>query len=813
MHPFRSATPLVFALASLSAWSQFHPYGCHYFRTGPGELVYTDRSREQIDETIARSDTFDILHYDISLDVTDYSGALLRGVTQIRFVPLMADQTFIRFDLFQLEVDSVIGGAGPVSFSYDGQFLKVDLAAVPLIGEELEVTVHYRGTPHRDPNWGGFYFESGYIYNLGIGLTTIPPNFGKVWYPCFDSFVERATYTYHVKSAGTYRFHGQGNFLGEVQLGGDTVVRSFDLPQAIPTHVSAVAVAAYVDHDYVHTGANGDVPVRLTAKATNLPGMIAKMGDVGAAIDACEHWYGPHAYDRVGYVLTTDGALEIPTNIAYPQFMTGQPIADNRRLLTHELGHHWWGDIVTPRIHNEMWLKEGPAEYSAHLVEEWIGGRAAYIKTVKDNHFDVLRNAHLDDDGFQPLSPIPDAHIYGTHTYYKGASVMHNLRGYMGDELFRQALRFVQVDLANRTMTAIEFKNSLEEASGLDLDPFFDAWVFAPGYAVFEVRQFQSVSAGNEWNVSVEIGQKLRGASVLHEEVPLDVTFLSASGEVSEHEVVVGGLLSIVELPSPFEPAIVVLNRGMRLNQARMDHEIILVPGVSFTNLLPYVDFRLYATELVDTTLVRVDHIWSGADQGPLTNGITEVSNTHYWHVDGQWPAGTVIRGRVYYFGQEPEQFDHELFNGDETGIVLLYRSTANEEWQVCPNQSITAGNLLNGSGFITFDNMQKGQYAFGRAGIIASVTEQRDTPFSMDLMPVPAASELVIQGEFDGTGMFWWDVLGMDGRLVQRTSTSIGGAFRQVLDVSNLALGSYVLRVRDATGSVSLERRFEVAR
>ena len=42
---------------------------------------------------------------------------------------------------------------------------------------------------------------SDYIYTLGIGLTTIPPNFGKVWYPCFDNFVERATYTYHVTSA------------------------------------------------------------------------------------------------------------------------------------------------------------------------------------------------------------------------------------------------------------------------------------------------------------------------------------------------------------------------------------------------------------------------------------------------------------------------------------------------------------------------------------------------------------------------------------------------------------------------------------
>ena len=57
------------------------------------------------------------------------------------------------------------------------------------------IDVWYQGSPYQDPYWGGFYFVSDYIYNLGIGLTTIPPNFGKVWYPCFDNFVERATYT------------------------------------------------------------------------------------------------------------------------------------------------------------------------------------------------------------------------------------------------------------------------------------------------------------------------------------------------------------------------------------------------------------------------------------------------------------------------------------------------------------------------------------------------------------------------------------------------------------------------------------------
>ena len=181
--------------------------------------------------------------------------------------------------------------------------------------------------------------RDSYIDNLGIGLTTVPPNFGKVWYPCFDSFMERAAYTFHVKSAGGRWLLGQGDFIGEVQLGGDTVIRSYDLPHAIPTHVSAIAVANYAENNFTHTGAYGDIPVSLRAKPTQLSAMVGKFADLGACIDALEHWYGPYPYGRIGYVLTTDGALEIVTNIAYPDFMPGQPVGQNRDLYALSLIH------------------------------------------------------------------------------------------------------------------------------------------------------------------------------------------------------------------------------------------------------------------------------------------------------------------------------------------------------------------------------------------------------------------------------------------------------------------------------------------
>ena len=105
--------------------------------------------------------------------------------------------------------------------------------------------------------------------------------------------------------------------------------------------------------------------------------------------------------------------------------MMGQSYAENRGLLAHELGHYWWGNWIAPFNHNDMWLKEGPAEYSSHLTVETEDGRAAFIEEIKANHLYVMRSAHVNDGGYFPLSPMPDNQIYGDHTYYKGASVMH----------------------------------------------------------------------------------------------------------------------------------------------------------------------------------------------------------------------------------------------------------------------------------------------------------------------------------------------------------------------------------------------------
>ena len=789
--------------------------GCHHTHNRTHRMEpLTQRELQVMNESIARSDTFDILSYTINLDVSNYASYSLSAATTIHFAARMNELSAIRFDLYSLVVDSVKWAQTSTPYTYDGSILEVQSPALLNTNDSASVTVYYHGQPYQDPVWGGFYFQGNYIYNLGIGLSTIPPNFGRVWYPCFDSFVERATYEYHVKSAGTYRAHCQGTFLGETVVAGDTVIRSFAFNQPIPTHLSAIAVAAYEDVDYLHAGAFGDVPVRLTAKASAIGAMQSGLVNVGAAIDALQYWYGPHIWERVGFVLTTDGALEIPTNIAYPQFMVGESVISNNNLLSHEMGHLWWGDVVTPRIHNDMWLKEGPAEYSSHLLTEWLYGEEEFVDQVKTNHLDVLRNAHIDDDGFQPLSPMPDTVIYGTHTYYKGASVMHNLRGYLGDELFRIAMTGVQAEHVFQNVTPEQFRDYLEDASGVELDDFFDDQVFQPGFSVFVVDSFASVSEGGNYLVSVNVQQKLRECAQFYQHVPLDVTFISSNNEREEFQIDANGQFTTVQIPCSFQPAMVVLNGHNRLNQARMDHEFMVYTDQTLYPVLPFVDFRFSRENVVDSTLVRVEHVWASPDQQPLGNGVFEISTTHYFVIDGLWDESDVYSGRVNYNGSQETDLDYTLYSNGEQQAILIYRANSSDPWEIYADFTIGSGSLTNGDGNFVIDVLRRGQYAFANGDVFAGLKPvDLDLALSMTCFPNPTMNELRVAGNYSGNEVALFDVYASNGRFLQRSSARISDTFSKSIDTSALSNGDYIMQIVLANGEVLGQQRFVVSR
>lgn len=762
-------------------------------------------SSENFDMTgsLSRSDSFDVVHYGLELDVTAASSLQVTGLATIDFETTEPGAQNLWFDLMgSMEVDSVHLEGNSWGFDQVGDsiFIQAPEGGWPSVGPQA-LAIHYHGQPGTDPYWGGMYLTGDYIYSLGIGLTSIPPNHGKAWYPCFDQFKERAAYTYAITSAGGKRFHGQGNWIQTDSLGGDTIRRVFDMPQPIPTYLSAIAVGQYEDFDTVHTGVYGDIPIRLTAKPSELQTMRNRFVDLPVCIDALEDWWGPHAWERVGYVITGKGAMEHPTNIAYPASMLQNSNFQNEGLYGHELGHHWWGDMLSPRLHNHMWIKEGFAEYSSHLFEEMLSGREEFVEMVKDNQLFVLEQAHIDDEGFWALSPIPDAQIYGRHSYNKGASVVHNLRNYLGDDLFRSGGQAVLATEYGQALDDVMLEAAWETATGVDLTPWFDAHIRQPGFSTWVLDSTSTMGLGAPTGTltTLHVQQKLRECENHHQNEPLDVTVWDAQGNKEVTQIVVGGQYATAEVVTALEPVFVALNAEGALNQGRMDLDYWITETTSLQNL-PWVDMRIGCDEINegDSALVRVEHHWAGPDgaegetPADFAFYMDQISSTHFWTVDGVWPEeGMVLDARFTYRGGDEDELDNDLYGATEMNAFLAWRAEAGDPWQEYPDYEIQMGSAFNGSGVFKVSFLRKGQYAFANGdvalGLDESETEDREEWASV--YPNPAQASLNLTPPL---GSVQYAVFGPNGALQSRGRCEAGRPWS--MDVSMWSRGVYTV-------------------
>ncbi|MFN9799531.1 MAG: M1 family aminopeptidase, partial [Bacteroidota bacterium] len=249
--------------------------------------------------------------------------------------------------------------------------------------------------------------------------------------------VELSEYELRVLTA-----NGRTAYCGGVRLSVDTVgtdslyTRWLLADHPIPSYLASVAVANYTHVDDSYTTALGEtIPVWLTARPQDTTAMKNSFLNLIGCLSGFEEHYGPYRWPRVGFVSVpfNAGAMEHATNIAYPSFAINGNLTFET-LIAHELSHHWWGDLVTCRTAEDMWLNEGWASYCEALFEEIIYGVEAYADYVASNHKDVLTDVPNDDGGYFPVSGVPHELTYSGTVYSKGADIVHNLRGVMGDD-------------------------------------------------------------------------------------------------------------------------------------------------------------------------------------------------------------------------------------------------------------------------------------------------------------------------------------------------------------------------------------------
>jgi aminopeptidase N len=745
----------------------------------------------------SRSDSFDIINYNIDIQEVNYTNSSLRAVCTVQMRAKMAGINKINFDLLRLVTDSVKIGSTLLTYSTNDSMVLVNFPATNL-NDTLNISFYYRGQPRTDASWGGFYFQGSYAYNLGVGFSSDPHNFGRVWHPCFDNFVERATYQVSVSTMGSKRGHSNGLMSSEITQNGQTT-RVWQLTTAIPSYLACIAVADYTTVRQSYAGLNGNIPIELAAEAGDTAALKVAFQNLPSALSAYERWFGAYRWQKVGYSLVpfNAGAMEHATNIAYPKYTLTNPAQYERyeTLMAHELSHHWWGDWVTCETAEDMWINEGMASYCEHLFLEELHGRERYTSTVKSNHYDVLQNAHTAEGGYRAVSGVPHQYTYGQHVYNKGASVAHNLRWYMGDSLFKVGTRAVMDNYALTDVNSTELRDALMVATGVDLVPFFDNWVFEGGFPHFEVDSTIYIAQGNGYLATIFVKQKLVGANVFHTAVPLQLSFYDG-WQKYQTKGYFSGENSSITLTIPFLPSLVILNEEHRLNQARFDFANTYRAISTSQNLGSTQIAAFQITNLVDSAYIQAQYHPVAPNPIRQNTNNYRISTRRFWSLQGVWAMGTNASFRF----EPSNSLDSDLMQNGADSLMLLYKENPNSEWIEHPDYT-----KVSVSGFIYLrpNILLAGDYAFanGEMGLGVDKTERSKLKNSM-IFPNPAENTVNLQIQLKKRASLQIIIINSAGQIFDIKKINLSaGKNTESLDISNLAVGLYFIKIQDTEG------------
>ncbi|BCU67910.1 aminopeptidase [Sulfolobales archaeon HS-7] len=206
-------------------------------------------------------------------------------------------------------------------------------------------------------------------------------------------------------------------------------------------------------------------------------------------------------------------------------------------LVSHELAHQWFGDLVTTKDWSNIWLNEAFASYFQALYFLHSKGEDEFV-------YDLYRKLQDYLVEYAKYSrPIVTRYykfgeeLFDRHTYPKGALVVHTLRNVLGDELFRKGIKHYLSKHSFSSVDTEDFRKAMEEASEKDLTWFFDKYVYSANHPIFNLNfdgekvVIEQVQDGPEYNHTIELKVVNRGEKSIKKIELKRVTEVNVEGD------------------------------------------------------------------------------------------------------------------------------------------------------------------------------------------------------------------------------------------------------------------------------------------
>ena len=410
-----------------------------------------------------------------------------RATVRFRFtadgvVELPLDLIGVRPDGRGMEVTGVRAAGRPLEYRHENDLLTVGLTPGGRTGERDSVTVSYRGAPASGLRIGPNKYGERTFFSDNW------PNRARNWLPTVDHIAEKAACEFVVTAPAHYQVVSNGVIVEETDLDGG--MRRTHWRQSVPISpwLFVVGVARFAVQ---HLGEFDGRPVQTWVYARDRD---AGFHDFAVptlrALAFFDDYVGPFAYEKLANITSpaTGGGMEAATALMYSEnAVTGDRPVRWRNVVIHEIAHQWFGNAVTESEWDDVWLSEGFATYFTLLFREHAYGRDDFVAGLRQAAervrawYEQNPDYRIVHDGLEDMSRVTSV-----ATYQKGAWVLHMLRGRIGDEAFQRGIRTYYARHLNGTASTDDLMRAMEEASGDDLQAFYDQWLRHGGNPVFE---------------------------------------------------------------------------------------------------------------------------------------------------------------------------------------------------------------------------------------------------------------------------------------------------------------------------------------
>lgn len=475
---------------------------------------------------------------DINFDIPNSE---LNGEAWVTLTPHFSPVSKVSLDAKGMTLHSVTINNKKAAYNYyKNKELIIELDRTYIKGEKFTVYIKYTSHPNEyakiNNGEKGLYFidptDSNPNKRTQIWSESEPEN-SSIWFPTIDSPNQKSTQEIYITVPDKFVTLSNGTLINEKENTDGTRTDYWKQDQKHAPYLFFIAAGEFsIVEDFWN-----EKPVNYYIEEEYEDVAKEIFGKTPAMLQFFEDLLGvEYPWDKYSQIVVEDyvsGAMENTTAVihgtdAYQEL--GALIDENTQenTISHEVFHHWFGDLVTAESWSNLPMNEAFANYGEYL---WL--EHAYGKEVADAH--LFENKEIYFKGVNESKDLIRFYVENTDdmfdsvSYEKGGLILHMLRNYLGDDVFFAGLTKYLNDNKFSTAEAHQLRLAMEDVSGKDLNWFFNKWFFGNGHPKLQV-----ISIYDDFNNIVDI-KIYQGVNVF--EFPLTIDVYEKNGQKSSHQV------------------------------------------------------------------------------------------------------------------------------------------------------------------------------------------------------------------------------------------------------------------------------------